>query len=202
MDALLAGLMAGPPRQPTKQTFIINGLEDICGGGGWIRTSVGLPRRIYSPLHLTALPPLHGAEMAHYALVARGSTRQSAPFDRWATEEGQRCGTGCAEEGSHGGGGCQTDHGDQQASLPLPVGRPRTVGGAEVRSTAIQNTGVFHDMVLSAAREHHPVRPDGSPPRARSDLEIVVGDVVIRAGADADEGQMTRGIRGARAAIR
>ena len=31
-----------------------------CGGGGWIRTSVGLPRRIYSPLHLTALPPLHG----------------------------------------------------------------------------------------------------------------------------------------------
>ena len=28
------------------------------GGGGWIRTSVGLPRRIYSPLHLTALPPL------------------------------------------------------------------------------------------------------------------------------------------------
>ena len=31
----------------------------LCGGGGgWIRTSVGLPRRIYSPLHLTALPPL------------------------------------------------------------------------------------------------------------------------------------------------
>lgn len=30
------------------------------GGGGWIRTSVGFPRRIYSPLHLTALPPLRG----------------------------------------------------------------------------------------------------------------------------------------------
>ena len=35
---------------------------------------------------------------------------------------------------------------------------------------------------------------------ARSDLEIVVGDVVIRAGADADEGQLTRAIQAARAA--
>jgi transposase len=43
---------------------------------------------------------------------------------------------------------------------------------------------------------------DALPPRASSDLEIVVGDVVIRAGADADEGQMTRAIRAARAAIR
>ena len=34
----------------------------------------------------------------------------------------------------------------------------------------------------------------------RSDLEIVVGDVVIRAGADAEEGQLTRAIRAARAA--
>jgi transposase len=36
---------------------------------------------------------------------------------------------------------------------------------------------------------------------ARSDLEIVVGDVVIRAGAGADEGQLTRAIRAARAAV-
>lgn len=35
---------------------------------------------------------------------------------------------------------------------------------------------------------------------ARSDLEIVVGDVMIRAGAGADEGQLTRAIRAARAA--
>jgi transposase len=35
---------------------------------------------------------------------------------------------------------------------------------------------------------------------AESDLEIVVGDVVIRAGACADEGQLTRAIRAARAA--
>jgi transposase len=34
----------------------------------------------------------------------------------------------------------------------------------------------------------------------RSALEIVVGEVVIRAGADADEGQLTRAIRAARAA--
>ena len=39
-----------------------------------------------------------------------------------------------------------------------------------------------------------------SPPGGRSDLEIIVGDVVIRAGACADEGQMTRAIRAARAA--
>lgn len=35
---------------------------------------------------------------------------------------------------------------------------------------------------------------------ARSDLEIVVGDVVIRACAGADESQLTRAIRAARAA--
>ena len=33
-----------------------------------------------------------------------------------------------------------------------------------------------------------------------SDIEIVVGDVLIRAGARADEGQLTRAIRAARAA--
>ena len=32
------------------------------------------------------------------------------------------------------------------------------------------------------------------------DIEIVVGDVVIRAGARADEGQLTKAIRAARAA--
>lgn len=33
-----------------------------------------------------------------------------------------------------------------------------------------------------------------------SNLEIVVGDIVIRAGPDVDEGQLTRAIRAARAA--
>ena len=40
---------------------------------------------------------------------------------------------------------------------------------------------------------------DVSAARATSELEIVVGDVVIRAGAGADEGQLTRAIRAARA---
>ncbi len=39
------------------------------------------------------------------------------------------------------------------------------------------------------------------PAPALSDVEIVVGDVVIRAGAGADEGQLTRAIRAARAAM-
>jgi len=42
---------------------------------------------------------------------------------------------------------------------------------------------------------------DASQGVARPDLEIVVGDVVIRAGAGADEGQLTRAIRAARAAV-
>ena len=44
-----------PSKIADNQSFI-----GSFGGGGWIRTSVGLPRRIYSPLHLTALPPLQG----------------------------------------------------------------------------------------------------------------------------------------------
>ena len=35
----------------------------------------------------------------------------------------------------------------------------------------------------------------------RSDLEIVVGDIVIRACAGVDEGQLTRAIRAARSAV-
>jgi transposase len=41
---------------------------------------------------------------------------------------------------------------------------------------------------------------DASPAGGKADLEIIVGDVVIRAGAGADEGQLTRAIRAARAA--
>jgi transposase len=38
------------------------------------------------------------------------------------------------------------------------------------------------------------------PTVTRSDLEIVVGDIVIRVGADADEDHLTRAIRAARSA--
>lgn len=45
---------------------------------------------------------------------------------------------------------------------------------------------------------------DPAPPvslaRGGLDLEIIVGDVVIRVGADADEGRLTRAIRAVRAA--
>jgi transposase len=41
---------------------------------------------------------------------------------------------------------------------------------------------------------------DAPPALAGVALEIVVGDIVIRAGAGADEGQLTRAIRAARAA--
>ena len=41
---------------------------------------------------------------------------------------------------------------------------------------------------------------DAPSPGGRSDLAIVVGDVVIRAGAGVDEEQLTRAIRAARAA--
>ena len=53
---------------------------------------------------------------------------------------------------------------------------------------------VFAELVLD-----DPV-PDAPPAPGGSDLEIVVGDVVIRAGAGADEGQLARAIRAARAA--
>ena len=42
---------------------------------------------------------------------------------------------------------------------------------------------------------------DASPSGSLHDIEIVVGDVVIRAGAGAEERQLTRAIRAARAAV-
>jgi len=53
---------------------------------------------------------------------------------------------------------------------------------------------VFAELVVDDAAADAPSAVAGS------DLEIVVGDVVIRAGAGADEGQLTRAIRAARAA--
>jgi transposase len=53
---------------------------------------------------------------------------------------------------------------------------------------------VFAELVVE-----DPV-PDAPLANSGSDLEIVVGDVVIRAGTDVDEGQLTRAIRAARAA--
>lgn len=52
----------------------------------------------------------------------------------------------------------------------------------------------FAELVVEGAAA------DAPSARAAPELEIVVGDVVIRAGAGADEGQLTRAIRAARAA--
>lgn len=43
--------------------------------------------------------------------------------------------------------------------------------------------------------------PIAMPVSVRSDVEIVVGDVAIRAGCSADERQLSRAIRAARAAL-
>lgn len=53
---------------------------------------------------------------------------------------------------------------------------------------------VFAELVVDESAVDAPTA------RGALDLEIVVGDVVIRAGADADEDQLTRAIRAARAA--
>lgn len=52
---------------------------------------------------------------------------------------------------------------------------------------------MFAELVVEGAAA------DAPSARATPELEIVVGDVVIRAGAGADEGQLTRAIRAARA---
>ena len=53
----------------------------------------------------------------------------------------------------------------------------------------------FAELVVEGASAEAPQE------RVPSAVEIVVGDVVIRAGAGADEGQLTRTIRAARAAV-
>lgn len=53
---------------------------------------------------------------------------------------------------------------------------------------------VFAELVVDDSATAAPVAAAGS------DLEIIVGDVVIRADAGVDEGQLTRAIRAARAA--
>jgi transposase len=53
---------------------------------------------------------------------------------------------------------------------------------------------MFAELVVEGAVAETPSA------RATSEVEIVVGDIVIRAGAGADEAQLTRAIRAARAA--
>jgi len=59
---------------------------------------------------------------------------------------------------------------------------------------SVASLPVFAELVVDDSATAAP------PTVAGSDLEIVVGDIVIRAGAGVDEGQLTRAIRAARAA--
>ncbi len=58
---------------------------------------------------------------------------------------------------------------------------------------SVASLPIFAELVVDDSSAETPSTVAGS------DLEIVVGDVVIRAGAGADEGQLTRAIRAARA---
>lgn len=66
--------------------------------------------------------------------------------------------------------------------------------GNLVMPESVASLPVFAELVVADSASAAPVAVAGS------DLEIVVGDIVIRAGAGADEGQLTRAIRAARAA--
>ena len=55
----------------------------------------------------------------------------------------------------------------------------------------------FAELVVEDAGQ---AAPPALPARSESALDIIVGDVVIRAGADADESRLARAIRAARAA--
>ena len=67
--------------------------------------------------------------------------------------------------------------------------------GQLVLPESVATLPMFAELVVEGASAEAP------PERAPSEVEIVVGDVVIRAGAGADEGQLTRAIRAARAAV-
>ena len=59
---------------------------------------------------------------------------------------------------------------------------------------SVASLPVFAELVVDDSAAEAPSAVAGS------DLEIFVGDIVIRAGSGADEGQLTRAIRAARAA--
>ncbi len=66
--------------------------------------------------------------------------------------------------------------------------------GELVVPESVATLPMFAELVVAGAAAEAPLA------RAPSDVEIVVGDVVIRAGAGADEGPLTRAIRAVRAA--
>ena len=72
--------------------------------------------------------------------------------------------------------------------------RKRIRKGDLVLPEAVAGLPAFAELVVEVPAN------DASTSGSLHDLEIVVGDVVIRAGTDAGEGHLTRAIRAARAA--
>ena len=83
---------AAPPSLACAQSLICR--ENAAGGGGWIRTNVGVRQRIYSPSPLASRAPLR-AERAEYcqpALLVNAGLGRSAGLrgPRRHTASGQR----------------------------------------------------------------------------------------------------------------
>lgn len=74
--------------------------------------------------------------------------------------------------------------------------RKRLRKGSLLVPESVAALPMFAELVVDGSA------PEPSPPRGMSALEIVVGDVVIRAGGGVEERQLTRAIRAARAATR
>jgi transposase len=72
--------------------------------------------------------------------------------------------------------------------------RRKLRAGRLVVPESVATLPMFAELVVEGAAAEAPSA------RGASEVEIVVGDVVIRAGAGVDEGQLTRAIRAARAA--
>lgn len=68
--------------------------------------------------------------------------------------------------------------------------------GQLVVPESVASLPMFAELVVEAAAAEKPAETE-----ITAGVEIVIGDVVIRAGTDADEGLLTRTIRAARAAV-
>jgi transposase len=90
-----------------------------------------------------------------------------------------------------------------RAGTAPSVGRS-TTGAKDWRKRIRKGNLVLSESVVSLPMYAELVVDDSTvgaaTARPASDLEIVVGDVMIRAGADSNDGQLTRAIRAARAA--
>jgi len=82
---------------------------------------------------------------------------------------------------------------DSHPLHPIAAPRKRKLNGAWPPLTeSVASLPIFAELVVDDSAA-------AAPTSAKSDIEIIVGDVMIRAGADANVRQLTRAIRAARA---